>query len=124
MNLTLWIVTILLAIAFAAAGLIKITGTREQLRQRMPWTEDYSPAQVKGIGAIELLGALGLVLPAVTGFGPILVPLAATGLAIAMVLAATVHVRRGDGVAAAIPSVVLALLCFVVAWGRFGPYAF
>ena len=105
MNLTLWIVTILLAIAFAAAGLIKITGTREQLRQRMPWTEDYSPAQVKGIGAIELLGALGLVLPAVTGFGPILVPLAATGLAIAMVLAATVHVRRGDGVAAAIPSV-------------------
>ena len=67
MNLTLWIVTILLAIAFTAAGLFKITGTREQLRQRMPWTQDYSPAQVKGIGAIELLGAIGLVLPAVTG---------------------------------------------------------
>jgi flagellar biosynthesis component FlhA len=73
---------------------------------------------------VEVLGALGLILPAVTGIAPVLVPLAATGLAIVMVFAAAVHVRRGDGLAAAVPAIVLGLLAAFVAWGRFGPYAF
>lgn len=73
---------------------------------------------------MEVLGALGLILPALLGVATVLVPIAATGLALVMVGAAVVHVRRGDGVQAAIPSLVLAALAAVVAWGRFGPYAF
>lgn len=42
------------------------------------WVEDFSPATVRFIGVVEILGALGLVLPALTGITPILTPLAAT----------------------------------------------
>lgn len=124
MNIALWIAAGLVAAAFLAAGLMKITGKREQMLERMPWVADFTQTQVKLIGVVEVLGALGLILPAVTGIAPILVPLAATGLAITGVLAAIMHIRRGDGFASAIPSLVLALLSAFVAWGRFGPYAF
>jgi uncharacterized membrane protein len=122
MNVVVWIVTVLLTLAFLGAGFMKITGKREQLLERMPWVADFTQTQVKGIGAVEVLGALGLVLPAITGIAPVLVPLAATGLTITMVIAAVVHIRRGDGAAAAIPSIVLGLLSAFVAWARFGPY--
>lgn len=124
MNIALWIAAGLVAAAFLAAGLMKITGKREQMLERMAWVADFSQTQVKLIGVVEVLGALGLILPAVTGIALILVPIAATGLAITGVLAAIMHVRRGDGFAAAVPSLVLALLSTFVAWGRFGPYAF
>jgi len=124
MNVALWIVAGLLALAFLAAGLMKITGKREQMLEKMPYVADFTQPQIKAIGAIEALGALGLILPAVTGIAPILVPLAATGLAIAMVLAVVVHLRRGDGFQSAVPSIVLGLLALFVAWGRFGSYAF
>jgi hypothetical protein len=124
MNLALWIAAGILAVAFALAGLTKLTGKREQLLGRMPWVADYSQGQVKAIGAIEILGALGLILPGVTGIAPVLVPLAAVGLAITSVLAAVMHLRRGDGVASTVPVLVLFALAVFVAWGRFGPYAF
>jgi hypothetical protein len=121
-NVVLWVVTGILVVAFLAAGLMKATQPREKLTTNMPWVEDYSDAQVKGIGAVEVLGALGLVLPAIGGIAPWLVPVAAAGLAITMVLAAIMHLRRGDGVASVVPSVVLLVLAVFVAWGRFGPY--
>ena len=124
MNIVLWVVAGLLAAAFLAAGLMKITGKREQMLERMAWVGDYSQPQVKLIGAVEVLGAIGLILPALTGIAPVLVPIAAAGLVIVMVLAAIMHLRRGDGVAAVVPTLVLGLLAAFVAWGRFGPYAF
>jgi uncharacterized membrane protein len=123
-NLALWIAAGLLALAFLAAGLMKLTSPKERLAERMAWVDDYSAGGVKAIGAVEVLGALGLILPAVTGIAPILVPLAAAGLAIVMVLAAVMHLRRGDGAAAVVPNAVLFALAVFVAWGRFGPYAF
>ena len=124
MNIALWIAAGLLAVAFLAAGLMKITGKREQMIERMPWVADFSQGQVKAIGAVEVLGAIGLILPALTGIAPVLVPLAATGLAITMVLAAVMHLRRGDGAASVVPNIVLFALAVFVAWGRFGAYAF
>lgn len=124
MNIALWIAAGLVAAAFLAAGLMKITGKREQMLERMAWVADYSQSQIKLIGVVEVLGAIGLILPAVTGIAPILVPIAATGLVIVMVLAAVMHLRRGDGFAAIVPNIVLGLLAAFVAWGRFGAYAF
>ena len=124
MNVALWIAAGLLAAAFFAAGLMKITGKREQMVERMAWVNDFSQGQVKAIGLVEVLGALGLILPAVTGIAPVLVPLAATGLAIVAVLGSVMHLRRGDGAASIVPLVVLFLLAVFVAWGRFGSYAF
>lgn len=122
MNTVLWIVTIVLALAFAAAGAGKLAQPKEKLLARMPWVADFSAGQVKGIGALELLGAIGLIVPGLLGIAPVLVPIAAVGLALLMLGAVITHVRRRDGFGAMLPSLVLLLLSAFVAWGRFGPY--
>ena len=124
MSIALWIIAGLLAAAFLAAGGMKLTGKREDMLERMPWVADFTQPQVRAIGAVEVLGALGLVLPAVTGIAPVLVAVAASGLVLTMAGAVVVHVRRGDGAAGSVPAAVLGLLALVVAVGRFGPAAF
>ena len=124
MNVMLLIVTGLLALAFLAAGTMKLATPREKLLQSMPWVADVTATQVRAIGLVELLGAVGLVLPALTGIATVLVPVAATGLAVTMAVAAVVHVRRHDPRSALTAPVVLGVLALVVAVGRFGPSAF
>lgn len=124
MNVVLWIVQILLALAFAGAGFMKVSQPREKLATNMGWVEDFSGNTVKFIGVMELLGALGLILPAATGILPWLTPLAAVGLILIMIGALITHGRRGE-LAMAIPvNGILLLLSAFVAWGRFGPYSF
>src|SRR3954454_8634767 len=123
MNVALWIIAGLLALAFLAAGAMKLSQSKEKLAASgMAWAGDYSSGSVKGVGAIEVLGALGLILPALLVIAPILTPIAALGLAIVMVGAIIVHIRRKENQALAAP-VILLILCAIVAWGRFGPYA-
>ena len=124
MNITLWIIAGLLAAAFAAAGAMKLAQPKAKLAESgMAWTEDFSEPQVKGIGAVEVLGAIGLILPAVLDIAPILSALAAAGLAVTMLLATVVHARRGEK--SNIPvTLVLAALAIFVAVMRFGPYSF
>lgn len=124
MNVVLWVIAVLLALVFLIAGLMKLAQPKEKLAASgMAWTEDFSAGAVKGIGVLEVLGALGLILPAVSGIAPVLTPLAALGLALVMVGAISVHVRRKENQPIII-NVVLLVLTAVVAWGRFGPYAF
>ena len=70
MNVVIWVVQVALGLAFILAGFMKATQPREKLTERMTWVEDYSGPQVKLIGSIEVLGGLGLILPAWTGIGP------------------------------------------------------
>ncbi len=120
MNLVLWLVQGLLAAAYLAAGILKTTQPREKLVQsNMTWAEDFSDSTVKTIGVLEILGALGLVLPWATGIAPVLTPLAATGLALDMVSAAAVHARRKDPAMAFFAVGVLFFLDVFVAVGRF-----
>ncbi|WP_149203204.1 DoxX family protein [Actinotalea subterranea] len=123
MNIALWIVQALLAVAFLGAGAMKLTQPKEKLVTLLAWAESFSPTSIKLIGAVEVLGALGLVLPALTGIAQVLTPLAAVGLAVVMVGAIVTHGRRGERPMIAVNVVLLALALFV-AWGRFGPYAF
>ena len=123
MSIALWIVATVLALVFLAAGATKATKPKDELATTMPWVNDFSSNVVKLIGVLEILGALGLVLPAVTGVAPVLAPLAALGLAILMASAAVVHVRRGEIQMLAVNGVLLLAAAFV-AWGRFGDYAF
>ena len=122
MNMFLWILAIALAAVFVASGAMKLLALREQQIEKTPYAEDFPHSVIQGIGALEILGALGLVVPALTGIATILVPLAAAGLAITMVFGALVHARRGDPFRAMLPSMLLALGSVVVAWSRFGPY--
>jgi VIT1/CCC1 family predicted Fe2+/Mn2+ transporter len=84
----------------------------------MPWVEDFSQPAVRLIGAAEVLGAIGVVLPALTGVLPWLTPLAALGLVLLMVGAALTHLRRKEYGNVAINAVLLVLAAFV-AYGRF-----
>ncbi len=120
MNLVLWIVAGLLAAMYVAAGAMKLATPREKLltNPNMGWTEDFSAPALKGIGAVEILGALGLILPLATGIAPVLTPLAAAGLAVVQIGAIIVHGRRKE--TKALPmNVVLLVLAAFVAIGRF-----
>jgi uncharacterized membrane protein YphA (DoxX/SURF4 family) len=124
MNLALWIVAIVLAAAFAASGLMKQFVPKDKLvTSGQGWAQDFSPTGIRLIGLVEILGAIGLVVPAVVHIAPILVPLATVGLALVMAGAAAVHARRKEAPMVAMNTVLLVLAVFV-AWGRFGPYSF
>ena len=79
---------------------------------------DLPIAFLRFIGFAELLGASGLVLPALVGVRTGLVPLAAAGLAVVTLSATGYHLMRGDGLTAAAPPFVLAVLSVFVAYGR------
>jgi len=119
MNIALWIVQGLLAVAFLMAGAMKMMKPKSEIEEMMAWAEDFPEIQIKMIGAIEVLGALGLILPSVTGIVPVLTPIAATGLALTMLGALITHLRRKDPMADTMPSAVLMLLSLFVAYGRF-----
>jgi len=123
-NVVLWIVTIVLALGFLAAGTLKVVRTREQLSATgMGWATDFSPGMVKFIGTAEILGAVGLILPALVDVAPILVPITAAALAVVMIGAVATHVRRHELNLIAAPTVLLVLSLFVAIF-RFGPNSF
>src|SRR5690349_7316776 len=102
---------------------MKLARSKEELAASgMGWTEGFGQGTIRLIGVLEVLAAVGLVLPALTGVAPVLVPLAATGLVLVMVGAIVTHARRGE-TPMIVVNVVLLVLAAVVAWGRFGPYA-
>ena len=120
MNLTLWIIAGLLAAAFLLAGASKLFIPQEKLAKAPGggWVLEFSAGFVKALGAVEILGAVGLILPALLDIVPILVPLAAVGLALIMVGAAIVSFRRQEFKHVLLNLTYLALAAFV-AWDRF-----
>lgn len=108
MLIALWIVNGLLALAMVGGGVMKVLTPKADLAEKgMTWTEDFSAGTIKAIATLEIVGALGLILPLLTGIAPILTPLAGTGLAIIMIGATVVHLRRKEPIA---PALVLAVL--------------
>ena len=125
MNLALWIIAGLLAADFLLAGSVKLFISREKLAKAPGgrWVLDFSAGFVKALGAVEILGAVGLILPALLDIAPVLVPLAALGLGLIMIGAALVEFRRQEFKHVLVNLTYLALIAFV-AWGRFGPESF
>ena len=125
MNTVVWIAQGLLAVAMLGAGAMKLTQSKQQLMAsgNMDWTEDFPEPQIKGIGLLEVLAALGLVLPALLDVAPMLVHVAAVGVALLMLGAAATHLRRGEGKLVPVNVVLLAIAVFI-AIERFGPEKF
>src|SRR3984957_16970627 len=118
MNLALWIVAIVLAVVFAGSALMKLLVPKDKLATSgQGWAQDVSSTNIQLIGFVEILGAIGIVLPAAMHIAPILVPLAAIGLALVMVGAAVVHARRKEAPMIAINAGLLTL-AVIVAGGR------
>jgi uncharacterized membrane protein YphA (DoxX/SURF4 family) len=116
MNIVLWVVQILLALAFLLAGGMKVSQSAEKLRKSMAWTT--SVGTVRLVGILEVLGALGLILPAVTHILPWLTPVAAIGLVLTMIGAAIVHIRLKEFSRLGVPLILFLLALFIV-YGRF-----
>ncbi|WP_019634528.1 DoxX family protein [Actinomadura atramentaria] len=125
MNLALWIGAGILAVIALAGGAVKTSAPKEKLAASPggEWTRDVGAGAVKALGALEILAAVGLVLPAATGVAPVLVPVTALCWVLLMAGAATVHGRRGEHRFAALNLAYLALAAFI-AWGRLGPESF
>lgn len=124
MTVVLWVITVLLTLAFLAAGAMKIAQTKAKLAAAgQGWVNGFSGNTVKLIGAIEILGALGLILPALLNIATILVPVAAAGLCLLMIGAAITHIRRGE-IKNVIINITLGILAAGIAIARFGPYSF
>lgn len=127
MNLALWIIASVLAAAYLFSGVGKLILTKEKMASMSSsakWVEDFPAGTVKTIGVLEVLGAAGLIVPAVLDIAPVLVPLAAVGLAMIMVGAVTTRLRRQEFKVMVADLVYLGLAGFV-AWGRFAlePFA-
>ncbi len=120
LSIGLWVVQALLAFAFLGSGFMKLTTPHEALGAQMRWAADAPGALILFIGAAEVFGALGLILPSITRIQPKLTPLAAAGLATVMVLASGTHLLYGELGMIAVNAVLGGLAAFV-AWGRSGP---
>lgn len=121
MNVVAWILSGLLALAMLGAGGSKLATSREKLlaNPRMSWAGQFTNGQVKTIAALEVLAAVGLIVPWATGIVPVLTPLAAVGVVVLMVGAIVVHGRRGELKQTLPVNAVLGLVALVVAVLRF-----
>ena len=100
---------------------MKLSQPKENLQPKMAYMEDFSQGTIRTIGLLELLTAIGLILPALTGILPFLTALAAVGLVLTMIGAMLTHLRRKE-YSAIIMNLVLLLLSAVVVYGRFVAY--
>ncbi|WP_237001452.1 DoxX family protein [Gordonia liuliyuniae] len=121
MNVTLWIMTSVLAVAYTVGAASQLMMSKERYRSladSQHWVDDFGAGHIKAIGAVKLTGAIGLILPAVVDVAPVLVPLAACGLALFMAGAATTRFRRSEWMLMVGDTAFLAAFAFI-AWGRF-----
>ena len=125
MNTVVWIAQALLAVAMLGAGAMKLSKSKAELQASgsMDWTEDFPEPQIKGIGTLEVLAALGLILPALLDIAPVLVGVAAVGVVLLMLGAAATHLRRKEGQMVPVNLVIAAIAVFIAVM-RFGPEAF
>ena len=117
MTYALWLAQILLALVFLAAGVMHAF-RYEQAQRLLPWVSAVPREQLRLIGLLEFLGAVGVILPAVTGVLPWLTSLAAVGLGLIMLSAIVFHLSRRERSNAVGLGLVLAVAVFV-AVGRY-----
>jgi hypothetical protein len=96
MTVAYWIVSGLLALFYLYAGGLKVLRSPDQLRPMMGWIDTVPLRLVRAIGVLEVLGALGLILPPLTGIAAGLALAAAAGLGLIQVGAISLHLSRGE----------------------------
>ena len=116
LHITLWVVQVILALAFGMVGIMKMYKPADQLIEMgMTFVKHFELSTIRFIGIAEILGAIGLILPAAIRIKPILTPIAAIGIALVMILASAQHISRNESF---VPTVVLFALAVFIAWGR------
>ena len=116
-NVLLWIAQVLISTSLTWATYVKLFQPIEQLEIMWPWTGDVSPIFVRLTGIIDLLGALGVILPSLFRFKPILAPIAAIGIVSLMISASIFHICRGEASQIGF-NIVFAMIAAFIAYGR------
>ena len=117
LHIGLWVVQILLAIAFGMAGFMKLSMPISELAAKGMGFVNHTPeGLVRFIGTVEILGAFGLTLPSALRIKPILTPIAAGGVAIIMLLSIKEHLSQNEPI---IANIILFVFAAFVVWGRF-----
>jgi hypothetical protein len=125
MNLGLWIAAGLLSAVALAGGITKtfVPKTKLAAAHGGEWTAGASVGFVKTLGVLELLAAVGLILPAIVDIAPVMVPITAVCWVLLMIGAMITHARLGQPGLVLLNLAYLALAAFI-AWGRLGPESF
>ncbi len=118
-GVTVWVVSGLLALGFLGTGAMKVFPPEADVAAL---AEGVPVVLMRIAGVAEILGALGLILPAATRIMPILTPLAASGLVVTMIGATIANLVIGE-YASIVQTIIFGALAAFVAWARFGPYA-
>jgi uncharacterized membrane protein YphA (DoxX/SURF4 family) len=117
LHIILWVMQILLAVMLLWAGFTKLFEPIEKLSAMWPWTGQVPLVFVKFTGVVDVLGALGLILPSLFRINPKLTPIAAIALCVLMACAIVFHVARGEASHIGINIAFIGIGAFV-AWGR------
>ncbi|OIJ68178.1 DoxX family protein [Streptomyces mangrovisoli] len=115
MAVTYWILAALLGLLYLYSGGRKAVQSKEQLAPMMGWVDTVPMPVVRAIGAVEVLGVAGLVLPPATGIAPGLAVAAAVGFVVLQVLAAALHLSRGEVKETGLNAALL-VMAAVAAW--------
>lgn len=117
LRVCLWAAQVLIFVAFGAIGLMKLFTPIASLSATVAWAGQYPELFVRFIGAVDLAGGLGILLPALTRIKPGLTVAAALGCTVLQICAICFHLLRGEGAITSLNFVLLALAAFVL-WGR------
>jgi hypothetical protein len=115
MTVTYWIVAALLACLYLFYGAIKVVQSPEQLRPMMAWVDTVPLSLVRTIGVLEVLGAVGLILPPLVGMAEFLAVAAAIGLVLIQISGITLHLIRREFREIGL-NIVLLVSAIVAAW--------
>jgi uncharacterized membrane protein YphA (DoxX/SURF4 family) len=117
LRIGLWLAQSIVAVAFIASGVMKLTTPINELSAMMPWAGEVSVGFVRFIALVDLAGGIGILFPSLTRIQPRLTVVAALGCVVLQVLAFGFHAWRGEFIGLPVNLVLLALSAFVF-WGR------
>jgi len=115
-DIALWVLQALTAIAFGGHGFLLVSRP-PRMAEQVPWVGALPTPFVRALGVVEILGAIGVVLPAAIGVLPSLTVAAAGGVVAMMLLAIVFHFTRREWPNIGL-NIVLGALAFAVAYGR------
>ncbi|HEY3688346.1 MAG TPA: DoxX family protein [Streptosporangiaceae bacterium] len=115
MEIAYWIIAAILAVMYLFSGGKKAVQSKDALRPMMGWVDTFPLPLVRTIGVLEILGAIGLILPPLTGIAPWLAVAAAVGLVLVQIGAMVLHLRRGEAKLIGL-NIILLLAAAAAAW--------
>jgi hypothetical protein len=116
LNTGLWAAQGLVGVTLIGGGIWKLATPVDDLAEIFPWAGEVSPILLHATSAIDVVGGIGVLLPAITGIKPQLTVAAAVGCAALQASAIVFHLSRGES--DVLVNVALGMVSLFIGWGR------